>query len=115
LRPIWCGDGKDGDAADRWCRGADPESRHDPSRQQHGERRAERHRQQPCDVDEHAERNDAPGVTTVGERSEHELAGEAGDEPHADEPADRGVRDAVLVRVVVGDREQHAVAGGEAR
>ena len=43
-----------------------------------------------------------------------DLREERSDEADADDDADRCFVDAVLVAVVVDDREQHAVAGGEA-
>ena len=65
-------------------------------------------------VDQHADQHDPAGVATVGERRDQQLRQEPGEEADADHDADRGLADAVLVAVVVDDREQHAVAGGEA-
>ena len=57
-----------------------------------------------------AEEHDLAGVAAVGERCDQHLREEPGDEPDADDHADGGFADPVLVAVVVDDGEQHAVA-----
>ena len=78
------------------------------------ERGAHRHQDEAGDVDEHADQHDEAGVAAVGVGGDQQLGEEPGEEPEPDDHADRRLADAVLVAVVVDDREQHAVAGGEA-
>ncbi len=53
------------------------------------------------------------GVAAVGERGDRHLGNEPGDEPDADDGAERRLADAVLVAHVVEQREQGAVPGRE--
>ncbi len=94
-------------------RGSDTESVDDPADQDRPETGTRCHQQQPGDADRHADDDHLARMATVGVRSEEDLGDEAGEEADADDDADLAARDVVLALVVVDDREQHAVPGGQ--
>ena len=102
--------GEDHDAPRGRYGGTDSDSGDEPTDQNGDEGRAEPHQQQPDDVDADAEQYDVSRMATVGERGDQHLRQERRDEAETDDEADRGFADAVLVAVVVDDREQDAVA-----
>ena len=106
--------GEDDDATGGRYRRTDPDARDEPADEDRGERGAEPHQQQADHIDRNPEQHDSPRMAAVGERGDEHLRQERGDEPDPDDDTDRRFADAVLVAVVVDDREQHAVAGGEA-
>ena len=106
---------EDHDALDRRAGCADADAGDEPADQDGCQRCAERHQEQPGDIDEHADEDEFLGVTAVGERCHDDLRQESGDEAEPDHEPDGGLADAVFVTEVSDDREQHAVAGRQCR
>ena len=107
--------GEDDDPLDRRRRRSDSDAGDDATDQDHRQRGSDRHQQESGNVDRYADDHDGARVSPIGERRDRHLRDERGDEACADHDTDRCLADAVLVAVIVDDREQHAVAGREQR
>jgi hypothetical protein len=104
--------GQHHDSPDRRYGHTDPQTGDEAPRCQGQERGAERGQHQTGHIQCQPDHDQAPGVAAVGHGGNGHRCQEAGEEPQADDNSQGAFADAVLVAVVVEQREQHTMTGG---